>query len=46
VNITDGHVFSHKVEVDLNMFHMLVLNGVGGEIDDANVVAVDDVALC
>jgi hypothetical protein len=41
VDITDGHVFPHKVEVDLGMLHALVLNGVGGEVDDADVVAVD-----
>jgi hypothetical protein len=26
-DITDGHVFPHKVEVNLDMFHVLVLNG-------------------
>jgi hypothetical protein len=44
-DITDGHTFSHKVEVDLDMFHALVLNGVGGEVDDADVVIVDEGAL-
>jgi hypothetical protein len=38
-------VFPHKVEVDLDMLHALVLNGVGGEVDDADVVIVDDGAL-
>jgi hypothetical protein len=45
VYITDGHAFPHKVEVDLNMLRTLVLNGVGGEVDDADVVIVDDDAL-
>jgi hypothetical protein len=44
-DIIDGHTFPHKVEVDLDMFHALVLNGVGGEIDDADVVAVDEGAI-
>jgi hypothetical protein len=44
-DITDGHTFSHKVEVDLDMFRALVLNGVGGEVDDADVVIVDEGAL-
>jgi hypothetical protein len=44
-DITDGHVFPHKVEVDLDMFHALVLNGVGGEVDGADVVTVDECAL-
>jgi hypothetical protein len=41
-DITDGHVFPHKVEVNLVMLHALELNGVGGEVDDADVVAVDE----
>jgi hypothetical protein len=44
-DITDGHTFSHKVEVDLDMLRALVLNGVGGEVDDADVVIVDEGAL-
>jgi hypothetical protein len=44
-DITDGHVFPHKVDVSLNMFHALVLNGVGGEVDGADVVTVDEGAL-
>jgi hypothetical protein len=44
-NITDGHTFPHKVEVDLDMLRMLVRNGVGGEIDGANIVAVGEGAL-
>jgi hypothetical protein len=45
VDITDGHVFPHKVEVDLNILRSLVLNGVGGKVDGANVVIVDEGAL-
>jgi hypothetical protein len=45
-DITDGHTFPHKVEVDLDMLRALVLNGVGGEVDGADVVAVDEGALC
>jgi hypothetical protein len=44
-DIIDGHTFPHKVEVDLDMLHALVLNGVDGEIDGADVVAVDEGAL-
>jgi hypothetical protein len=44
-DIIDGHTFPHKVEVDLDMVHALVLNGVDGEIDGADVVAVDEGAL-
>jgi hypothetical protein len=44
-NIIDGNVFLDEVEVDLDMFHTLVLNGVGGEVDSADVVGVDESAL-
>jgi hypothetical protein len=39
------HVFPHKVEVNLDMFCALVLNEVGGEVDDADIVTVDEGAL-
>jgi hypothetical protein len=45
VNITDGNAFLDKVEVDLDMLHTLMLNRVGGEVDDANVITVDESAL-
>jgi hypothetical protein len=45
-NIINGHTFPHKVEVDLDILRVLVLNRVGGEVDGANVVAVDKCALC
>jgi hypothetical protein len=44
-NITDGSAFLNEVEVDLNMLRMLVLNGVGGVVDDANIITVDKSAL-
>jgi hypothetical protein len=40
-DITDGHAFPHKVKVNLDMLRALVLNEVGGEVDSADVVAVD-----
>jgi hypothetical protein len=44
-DIIDGQAFPHKVEVDLDTLHALVLNGVGGEVDDADVVIANDGAL-
>jgi hypothetical protein len=44
-DITDGHTFPHKVEVNLDMLHALMLNGIGGEIDGADVVVIDENAL-
>jgi hypothetical protein len=45
VNITNGHTFMHEVEVDLDILGALVLNGIGGDVDDATVVVVDEGAL-
>jgi hypothetical protein len=39
--VPDGNALMDKVKNDLNMLGALVLNGVGGEVDDADVVAVD-----
>jgi hypothetical protein len=44
-DITDGSAFLNEVEVDLNMLRMLVLNGVGGVVDDASIITVDKSAL-
>jgi hypothetical protein len=46
LDITNGHAFPHKVEVDLDMLRALALNGVGGDVDSADIVAVDKGALC
>jgi hypothetical protein len=44
-DITNGNAFSNEVEVDLDMLCVLVLNGVGGEVDGADIIAVDESAL-
>jgi hypothetical protein len=38
-------MFSDEVEVDLDMLYGLVLNGVGGEVDGADIIVVDECAL-
>jgi hypothetical protein len=35
-------MFLHKVEVSLDMLRALVLNGVGGEVDDGDIITVDE----
>jgi hypothetical protein len=40
-NVPDGNALVDKVEINLNMLGALVLNGVGGEVDGAEVVVVD-----
>jgi len=37
-----GDPFPNVVEVDLHVLGALMLNGVGGEVDGADVVAVDE----
>jgi hypothetical protein len=45
-DIIDGNVFLDElVKVDLNILCTLVLNGVGGEVDGADVITVDEGAL-
>jgi hypothetical protein len=41
-DITDGHAFLHKVEVNLNMLCAPVLNGVGREVDDTDIAVVHE----
>jgi hypothetical protein len=40
-NVPDSNALTDKLEINLNMLGAPVLNGVGGEIDSADVVAVD-----
>ena len=44
-NIADGDPVAHEVQVDLHVLRPLMLNGVGGEVHAADVVAVDERAL-
>ena len=41
-NIADGNSVTHEVQIDLHMLCPLVLDGVGGEIHGADIVAVDE----
>jgi hypothetical protein len=45
MDITDGNGFPNEVEVDLDMLGVLMLNAVGGEVDGADVVTIDESAL-
>jgi hypothetical protein len=45
MDITDGNTLTDEMEVDLDVLCTLVLNGVGGEVDGADVVTVDESAL-
>jgi hypothetical protein len=40
-NISDSNTLTDKVKINLNMLGALILNGVDGEVDGADVVTVD-----
>ena len=44
-NIADSNPVTNEVQADLHMLRPLMLNGVGGEIHGADVVAIDECAL-
>jgi hypothetical protein len=43
-DLTDGNLLSNKMKINLHMLGALVLNGVGGEVHGADIVAVDKCA--
>jgi hypothetical protein len=43
-DLTDGNLVSDKMKINLHMLRALMLNGVGGEVHDADVVTVDESA--
>jgi hypothetical protein len=45
MNVPNGNALVDKVEINLNMLGVLVLDGVGGEVDGADDVAVDQSGL-
>jgi hypothetical protein len=43
-DLTDGDLLTNEVEINLSVLCALVLDRVGGEVDDADIVAVDKCA--
>jgi hypothetical protein len=41
VNLTDDNLLSDEMKINLHMLRALMLNGVGGEVNDADVVAIE-----
>jgi hypothetical protein len=41
-DLTDDNLLSDEMKINLHMLRVLMLNGVGGEVHDADVVAVDE----
>jgi hypothetical protein len=40
-NVPDDNTLENKVEINLNMFVVLVLNGVGGEVNSVDIATID-----
>jgi hypothetical protein len=45
VDLTNDNILSDKMKINLHMLHALMLNGVGGEVHGADIVAVDESAV-
>jgi hypothetical protein len=43
-DLTDGDSLLNKMKINLHMFGVLMLNGVGGEVHGVDVVVVDESA--
>jgi CBS domain-containing protein len=43
-NLTDGNLLSDEMKINLHMLRALMLNGVGGEVHDTDVITVDESA--
>jgi hypothetical protein len=45
VNFPNGDLVTNEVEIDLNMLRALMLNRVGRQVDDTDIVAIDKCAV-
>jgi hypothetical protein len=45
MNVLDGNAHTDELEINLSMLWALVLDGVGGKVDSADVVAIDQSGL-
>ena len=44
-NVAESHLLTHEVNVELDVLRATMMNGVGGEVDGGDVVAVDNSSL-
>jgi hypothetical protein len=42
VNFPIGDLVTDEVEINLDMLHTLILNGVGCQVDDTDIIAIDN----
>jgi hypothetical protein len=45
MNFPNGDHVMHEVEINLDMLHALMLNWVGFQVDDTDIVAIDKSAV-
>jgi hypothetical protein len=45
VNLPNGDLVTNEVEIDLNMLRALMLNRVGRQVDDTDIVTIDKCAV-
>jgi hypothetical protein len=45
MNVFSGNALADEVKINLNMLDVLMLDGVGGEVDDADIDAVNQSGL-
>jgi hypothetical protein len=43
-DLADSYHLLDKIKINLHMLRAVMLNGIGGEVHDANIVAVDESA--
>jgi hypothetical protein len=41
-NLSQSNLLAYKVDVDLDMLHAMVMNGVGGHVDSTDIITIDD----
>jgi hypothetical protein len=44
-DLTDGNLLSDKTKINLHMLGALMLNKIGVDVDDVDIIAVDEGAL-
>jgi hypothetical protein len=40
-DLADSYHLLDKIKINLHILHAVMLNGIGGEVHDANIIAVD-----
>jgi hypothetical protein len=41
VKFPNGNLFTNEVQIKIDMLHVLMLNGIGRQVDTTDIVAID-----